>query len=188
MKSYDLSHLSVLAVDDHKFALSFLREILRALGIRDVHIAGDADTAIQMSAEFQPDIIFCDFVMPKTNGLEFIHRIRSGGSKWDVQTPIIMFSSFSEQFRVYEARDAGSSHYLTKPASPASVYDRIVRIINEQRPFIKTDSYKGPDRRRKKISSVYTGEDRRKSRNDIIANPEVSLSKEELDVLLEKTG
>ena len=35
MKAYDLSSIDVLLVDDHKFTLSYMCEILRILGVRE---------------------------------------------------------------------------------------------------------------------------------------------------------
>lgn len=186
MKAYDLSSIDVLLVDDHKFTLSYMREILRILGVREIRVAEDVDSAIKMSGNFKPDIIFCDIEMPGKNGIELIKQIRDGGSEWDPRIPIITFTSFTEQNRVHALRDAGSSHYLAKPISPASVYSRMVRIIDEKRPFIKTDDYKGPDRRRKNNNVPYDGKERRKMSDDVEGNSDMSLSQEELDVLFEK--
>jgi hypothetical protein len=69
---------------------------------------------------------------------------------------------------------------------PASVYSRMVRIIDKKRPFIKTDDYKGPDRRRKNNNVHYDGKERRKMSDDVEGSSDMSLSQEELDVLFEK--
>ena len=62
----------------------------------------------------------------------------------------------------------------------------MVRIIDKKRPFIKTDDYKGPDRRRKNNNVHYDGKERRKMSDDVEGSSDMSLSQEELDVLFEK--
>ena len=46
MKAYDLSSIDVLLLDDHKFTLSYMREILRILGVREIRVAENVDSAI----------------------------------------------------------------------------------------------------------------------------------------------
>ncbi len=50
--------------------------------------------------------------------------------------------------------------------------------------FVMGDSYRGPDRRRQITKTSYDGEDRRGDAIDIEENPDVSLSKEEIKVLM----
>ena len=46
MKAYDLSSIDVLLVDDHKFTLSYIREILSILCVREIRVAENVDSAI----------------------------------------------------------------------------------------------------------------------------------------------
>ncbi len=62
------------------------------------------------------------------------------------------------------ARDAGVTEFLTKPISPKALYQRIVSVVTNPRPFIKTKTYFGPDRRRH-ASLNYAGPERRKGDN-----------------------
>ena len=60
------------------------------------------------------------------------------------------------------ARDAGITEFLAKPVSSKALYQRIVSVIANPRPFIKTKTYFGPDRRRNINPGAYTGPERRK--------------------------
>ncbi|MDO9079054.1 MAG: response regulator, partial [Brevundimonas sp.] len=62
--------------------------------------------------------------------------------------PIIMRTGHSEKSRVYEARDAGVTEFVVKPITAKAILDRIQAVIFKPRPFVKTDGYFGPDRRR----------------------------------------
>jgi DNA-binding response OmpR family regulator len=73
-----------------------------------------------------------------------------------------MVTGHSEHYRVVTARDAGVNELLVKPLSARALFTRIQTIIERPRPFIRTRSYFGPCRRRKK-SAKYTGPERRKT-------------------------
>ncbi len=46
-------------------------------------------------------------------------------------------------------RDAGVNEFIAKPVSGDSLYRRIVEIIVNPRPFVRTEDFVGPDRRRR---------------------------------------
>jgi DNA-binding response OmpR family regulator len=51
--------------------------------------------------------------------------------------------------RIRIARDAGVNEILTKPVSPESLYGRLTSVVRQPRPYIETEQYFGPDRRRR---------------------------------------
>jgi DNA-binding response OmpR family regulator len=59
-----------------------------------------------------------------------------------------MLTGHSEKKRVIAARDAGVTEFLAKPISAKGLYQRILNVVANPRPFIKTKTYFGPDRRR----------------------------------------
>ena len=69
--------------------------------------------------------------------------------------------SHSEKKRVVSARDAGVTEFLAKPISAKSLYERILNVVANPRPFIRSKTYFGPDRRRN-INQNYVGVERRK--------------------------
>ena len=184
MKAFDLSSLKILIIDDHKFSLSLMREILRTFNCREVHVAEDVNSAMKVSDVMTPDIIFCDYEMSPISGLDFTKMIRAGETVWDFRVPVVMLTSHSEKNRVIAARDVGSTYYLAKPISATSVYQRIHNIIERPRPFIKCATYIGPDRRNPKSLAGFVGIDRRKHDDRVEESPDVSLSKEERDALM----
>jgi DNA-binding response OmpR family regulator len=108
--------------------------------------------------------------MPIFDGLELTQMIRQPGGNANPYVPIIMMTGHSEKRRVTAARDAGITEFLAKPVSAKGLYERIVSVIVNPRPFIKTKTYFGPDRRRSAVST-YTGPERRKGgKVDVIKN------------------
>jgi len=99
--------------------------------------------------------------MPIFDGLELTQMIRQPGANANPFVPIIMITGHTEKARVTAARDAGVTEFLAKPISAKSLYQRIVNVVANPRPFIKTKNYFGPDRRRG-VNSNYVGPERRK--------------------------
>jgi len=50
---------------------------------------------------------------------------------------------------------------MVKPISAKALYQRVLNIVANPRPFVKTQNYFGPDRRRN-VNPIYVGPDRRK--------------------------
>ena len=111
---------------------------------------------------FMPDIVIVDWVMPIFDGLELAQMIRQPGANANPYVPIIMLTGHSDRKRVVIARDAGITEFLAKPISAKSLYGRIVNVVVKPRPFVKTKTYFGPDRRRN-VNPHYGGLERRKA-------------------------
>jgi DNA-binding response OmpR family regulator len=73
--------------------------------------------------------------------------------------------------RVMTARDAGVTEFLAKPISAKALYQRILNVVVSPRPFIRTKTYFGPDRRRN-TSNAYIGPERRNNgKAEVIQQP-----------------
>jgi DNA-binding response OmpR family regulator len=82
-----------------------------------------------------------------------------------------MVTGHTEKTRVTAARDAGVTEFLAKPISAKALYQRIVNVVANPRPFIRTKTYFGPDRRRG-VNANYTGPERRKDgKAEVIRQP-----------------
>ena len=166
----DFNRLYFLVVDDNNHMRRMVRAILHGFGAREVHEAEDGAAGLETFNNHKPDIIVTDWAMPIFDGLELTQIIRQSGTSPNPYVPIIMLTGHAEKKRVASARDAGVTEFLAKPISPKSVYQRVVNVILHPRPFIKTTTYFGPDRRRN-FNSNYTGPERRKGgKADIIRN------------------
>lgn len=158
--AYDLSNLSLLLVDDSLHMRRILRMLLHGLGLRDIHEAEDGAAALDLFTQTGPDIVLTDWVMPVFDGIELTRAIRNQKSSINPYTPIIMVSGFAERSRVMTARDAGINEFLVKPISAKELYLRIDNCIKNPRPFVKTQTFFGPDRRRF-VHPNYTGSKKR---------------------------
>ncbi|KQZ00432.1 two-component system response regulator [Pseudolabrys sp. Root1462] len=170
MLRIDFKSLRFLVVDDNAHMRRILRTLLHGFGAREVYEAEDGASGLEAFNHFVPDIVITDWAMPIFDGLELTQMIRQPGGNANPYVPIIMMTGHSEKRRVTAARDAGITEFLAKPVSAKGLYERIVSVIVNPRPFIKTKTYFGPDRRRSTVST-YTGPERRKGgKADVIKN------------------
>ena len=154
-------NLKALIVDDNVHMRSLLRSLLNSVGIKDISEAGNGLQAITVMREKKCDLVLSDMAMKPMDGIDFTRDIRNSESSPNPFVPIIMVTGHTEKHRVEAARDAGVTEFLAKPISAKGLYQRIVNVVANPRPFIKTKTYFGPDRRRS-ASSNYVGPERRK--------------------------
>lgn len=170
----DFNKLRFLVCDDNPHMRRILRTLLHSFGAREVYEAEDGATALEMYTHYVPDIVITDWAMPIFDGLELTQMIRQPGANSNPYVPIIMLTGHSEKKRVVAARDAGVTEFLAKPISAKGLYQRIVNVVANPRPFIKTKSYFGPDRRRN-VNPNYVGTERRKGgKADVIKQSALS--------------
>jgi len=167
MVRIDFNRLRFLVIEDNAHMRRILRTLLHGYGSREVHEAEDGAAGLEAFVHYVPDIVITDWAMPIFDGMELTQMIRQPGANANPYVPIIMLTGHSEKKRVIMARDAGITEFLAKPISAKSLYQRILNIVINPRPFIKSKSYFGPDRRRNS-SANYTGPERRKNSADVI--------------------
>lgn len=165
---YMLENVNVLVIDDNKHMCKLVSEILRALGVRNVRDIDDAAKAFEELKQFSADIIIVDWHMEPMDGIEFVRLIRTAEDSPNPFLPIIMLSGYTEMQRITEARDAGINEFLAKPISAKALYQRIVSIIDSSRPFIRTKTFFGPDRRRQTLGPPHGTPERRKNNPEYV--------------------
>jgi CheY-like chemotaxis protein len=163
----DLSGLKVLVVDDHANTVRLIGDVLRAAGVGQVYAANDGQRAREVLAIRGPDIMFTDSKMPIMDGLELTRSIRRAAVVPDPRVPnpeipIIMVTSQRSVRDVQIARLAGVNEFVIKPFTPAGLLSRIQLVLKRPRPFIVSEVYVGPDRRRR-VEINYAGAMRRMS-------------------------
>ena len=157
-----LQSLKVLLIDDNQHMRAITSAVLQSAGVREVREASDGAAALEILREQSVDLAIVDFNMFPLDGVEFTRLVRNSPDTANPYLPIIMMTGHSEKSRVYEARDAGVTEFVVKPITAKAILDRIQAVIFHPRPFVKTDGYFGPDRRRSSASN-YRGPRRRKT-------------------------
>ena len=160
--------LKILLVDDNHHMRVLLGEILRAIGTKHVFEASDGAEALTVLRRESVDIVMTDLSMQPLDGIDFVRLVRNSKDSPNPMIPVIMITGHSTHRRVGEARDVGVNEFLAKPVTARGVIDRITRIVEMPRSFIRSADYFGPDRRRRADPS-YHGPKRRA--NDVQTTP-----------------
>jgi DNA-binding response OmpR family regulator len=67
---------SVLVIDDEADVRDSIRQVLRRVGF-DVTVADNGETGMQAFYGQPPDVLIVDIIMPRSNGVEVIRKIRA---------------------------------------------------------------------------------------------------------------
>ena len=148
---YNLEKLGVLVVDDSQFMRNLVESILHALRVKNVYLSADAAEAFIALGHSQIDLVLVDWVMEPLDGLDFVRLVRTGRDSPNPYIPVIMLTGHTEAWRVRQARDVGVNEFMAKPLSAKGLYQRIISVIDNPRPFVRTKNFFGPDRRRKDV-------------------------------------
>jgi len=106
------SGCKVLVIDDSN-TIRRSAEIFLKQGNHEVMLAEDGFDALSKIAEFHPNIIFCDILMPRLDGYQTCAIIKKNVNFSSV--PVVMLSSKDGVFDKARGRMVGSQDYLTKP-------------------------------------------------------------------------
>lgn len=144
---YAFENLRVLTLDDNKNMTHIVSTILRALGLTQIHESNDPNEAFEEFKLNSPDLIIVDGHMQPVSGVEFVERVRTASDSPNPYVPILMLSGHTEVRYIKEARDAGINAFIAKPISATAFAKRLVYLLENPRPFVRTQKYFGPDRR-----------------------------------------
>jgi two-component system chemotaxis response regulator CheY len=160
MQADALSKMRVLIVDDNLDMRVLLRRLLGSRYIRHVDEATGGLEALKMLEVNAYDLILSDLEMRPMDGLQFVREVRSFTDASVAKVPIVMVTGHTQMEKVQAARDCGVTEFLIKPIIASNLFARITGIAQCPRPFVRTTSFIGPDRRRKALPD-YGGPRRR---------------------------
>ena len=108
----ELSGIKVTVIDDSNTIRKTAEIFLRQAGAQVV-LAEDGFDALAKINDHQPNVVFCDILMPRLDGYQTCALIKKNARF--AATPVIMLSSKDGLFDRARGRMVGSDEYLTKP-------------------------------------------------------------------------
>ncbi len=124
-----LAGLRVMVIDDSKTIRRTAETLLKKEGC-DVVTATDGFEALSKIADYQPQIIFVDIMMPRLDGYQTCALIKN--NQLFRRTPVIMLSSKDGLFDKAKGRIVGSEEYLTKPFTRDELLDTVRRFAERR--------------------------------------------------------
>ena len=103
--------LKILIIDDDKVdSTTISRSISQSGIIAEVDSVFSAKEGIEMIKSLKYDLIFLDYLMPDTDGISFLKKIRD----LDIETPVIFVTSQGDEKIASQAILSGASDYIPK--------------------------------------------------------------------------
>lgn len=118
----------ILIVDDEPRVLQLVRTVLEAVGY-EVVAAMKGESAIQMVALEQPDLVLLDIRLPNDmNGYQVCERIRGFST-----VGVIMLTAKARHEDVIRGFEAGADDYVTKPFNAKELVARVEAVLRRTR-------------------------------------------------------
>ena len=149
MDDEQTSRLRVVLAEPFQQLREIVRDILvRGIGVGEVLDAKDGEEALEVIEHFPPDLVIADSSMSPINGIELTRMIRAGEHNINPFTPVLIASGHAEVSQIKAARDVGANDFIAKPVSAKILELRLRAAVEHPRPFVRANSFFGPDRRR----------------------------------------
>jgi PAS domain S-box-containing protein len=102
----------ILVVDDNVDNAESLSMLLSMNG-HETRVAFDGLVALELAAQFRPQVVLLDIGLPKMNGLDVCRHIRK--EPWGGEIKIIAVTGWGQDIDRQRSADAGFDHHLVKP-------------------------------------------------------------------------
>ncbi|MCQ9207485.1 MAG: response regulator [Omnitrophica bacterium] len=116
----------ILLIDDEEDFLLLMKKNLELQGY-EIITATDGDLGLEKARSLKPDLVICDWSMPKKNGCEVLKEFRKDKS---LRIPFIILTAVDDFDKVREAYDSEVDFYAPKTIELQKLYKRITTILN----------------------------------------------------------
>src|SRR5580704_15497097 len=112
----------VLIADDNPQGVELLEAYLTGCAY-ETETAADGEETLRKVAQWRPDLILLDIMMPKISGFEVCKRIRANPATRDIA--VLMITALDQLSDIDRAVDAGTDDFLTKPINKTELLLRV---------------------------------------------------------------
>ena len=118
----------ILIADDEPNIVVSLEFLMRQRGY-EVRSVGNGEDALAAVAEFGPDLVLLDVMMPRMSGYEVCQKVRENAAWQGVR--IVMLSAKGRDIEVSKGLAIGADAYVTKPFSTKDLLARVGELLGE---------------------------------------------------------
>ncbi|MGL1932566.1 MAG: response regulator [Desulfotalea sp.] len=122
-----MSEKIILVVDDSPTDRQIAKAVCEGKGFK-VETAEEGEQAYKKAAEFKPDLILLDVILPQKNGFQVCRQIKKDENLKDIA--IILVTSKSQESDKFWGKQQGADAYLTKPYTDEELSELIDKFIN----------------------------------------------------------
>jgi two-component system OmpR family response regulator len=120
----DRPEARVLVVDDERTIAELLTTALRFVGF-EVRTAATGREALAAAADFHPELVLLDVMLPDLDGFEVCRRLRADGDR----VPVIFLTARDAPEEKVRGLTIGGDDYVTKPFSLEEVVARVRTVL-----------------------------------------------------------
>ena len=120
--------MKILIVDDEPNIVLPLEFLMRKQG-HEVRVASDGDEALVAVAEFGPDLVLLDVMLPGRSGYEVCQALRER-PEWR-HVKVVMLTAKGRDVEVAKGEAVGADAYVTKPFSSRELVEQVERLLVE---------------------------------------------------------
>ena len=117
----------VLVVDDDPDFQAIVTQMLQKIADVEIQTTSSGFDAGILVAEWYPDLILLDFIIPDLDGFEVTKKIRSNPRLKKI--PIIAVTSITDQQELERVKTCGVNAVVTKPIESESFLKKIDRVL-----------------------------------------------------------
>lgn len=119
----------VLIVEDNQDLKTYITDVIK--DEYNVLLAKNGEQGERMAFEHIPDIIISDVMMPKKDGYQLCHSVKSNPKSSHI--PIIMLTAKAGQHNKIEGLSQGADAYLTKPFDDDELMLLMRNLVNSRK-------------------------------------------------------
>jgi len=123
-QSLSSRRLRVMVVDDNRDSADSLRMLLTALG-NEAQTAYDGQLALELAAEWRPELIVLDIGLPSMSGYEVARRLRAAPGTADAV--IVALTGYGSESDRHRSAEAGFDDHLVKPVDMTRLDELLAR-------------------------------------------------------------
>jgi signal transduction histidine kinase len=122
----------ILVIEDVAPLRNDIADMLRLEGY-EVAEAEDGEVGLRVAADFHPDLVICDIMMPKMDGYGVLEMLRA---QTDTRTlPFIFLTAKTERSEMRKGMGLGASDFLTKPFENDELIDAVRARLSQHDSF-----------------------------------------------------
>jgi len=118
----------ILIADDEPNIVVSLEFLMKQKGY-EVKSVGNGEDAMRAIAEFAPDLVLLDVMMPRLSGYEVAQKIRENPAWAGIR--IVMLSAKGRDVEVSKGMAVGADAYVTKPFSTSDLMAQVRALLGE---------------------------------------------------------
>lgn len=122
-----MSIARVLLAEDDADIQKVVRMSLKMRGVKEVAVTDNGEECLAKAAEFAPDVILLDVMMPKLDGYATCRKLKENPATRDI--PVIFLTAKAQHYEVKQGMESGALGYLIKPFDPMTLHDQIADLL-----------------------------------------------------------